>query len=153
MVRGLAPTLVSALPALENRAPSLVHWVGRMIDHDVRAVLLQVLPAGTRVRPERVVPRRRGQTRVWVQGWCARGPGVELDVRLEVSERADTVVVLRAGSRALISAEPPWISARVQGAELTRARARAARTLFYNDLLIALERHVAGVERVAAAAR
>ncbi|MFN2582997.1 MAG: hypothetical protein ABR498_09690, partial [Candidatus Dormibacteria bacterium] len=142
LMRSLTPSVFSDLPALGNRAPSLVIWVGRLIDFDVRA-LLAVSSSDERVGVDRVVPEHRGGVCVWVMRWHSAMNGAR-DVTLEVSEVEDATVVLRADGRQLFAAQPACITARLQGNRLSEVHQRAARALFCSDLMNALEQHVHG---------
>ncbi|MBV8195583.1 MAG: hypothetical protein JOY80_08650 [Candidatus Dormibacteraeota bacterium] len=141
VIRALTPALLDDLPALGNRAPSLVIWVARMVDAEVRE-LTDRATAG-RASVDRVVPEQRDGACVWVVRWRASGSLGSLEVTLEVNESADCVVQLRAGGVTLYSAEPPWITARLQGNPLSDAHLRAARSLFCSEVLNALEAHLA----------
>ena len=143
VMRALSPTLTTDLPGLDNRAPALVNWVARLIDHDVRTLVSSVVPAGTRVLSTRVVPERRDGARVWVRRWAVMA-APPFDVSLAVSERDDTILALYSGSSLLFSAEPPWITARSRGERLSEAQARAVRAVFLGDLLAALARELIG---------
>lgn len=141
VMRALSPALVSDLPGLDNRAPSLVSWVARLIDHDVRTLVGGLLIPAARVGSARVLPERHDGARVWVRRWTVFGTP-PFTIELAVSERSDTVVMLSAGSSLLFAAEPPWITARLGDARPSDAQTRADRALFCSDLLSALERHL-----------
>ena len=150
VIRGLTPSLQRDLPGVTNRAPSLVIWVGRSVDADVRDMLSLTFEDRAGVRMERVVPEHRGDTCVWVLRWIAKTSAVTCTLSLEVSEDADTLVTLRAGAEPIFAAVPPWISLRADGNPTAETHVREARGVFYRDFFTALHRYLGGAEVPAA---
>lgn len=123
--------MVSALPAghvghtapmpdLETRAPSLVSWVAREVDADIRQLLL----AGLRADQARLVTdpvylvfigcdRRRAWERAWK---LVDHAGRSLRIALRVEECADAEVEIRVNAESVDRLTPPWIVQRLHGA-------------------------------------
>jgi hypothetical protein len=111
------------LPDIDNRAPSLVSWVAREVDADVRRLLLAELQpraegAQIVIDPVYLVfvgPERR---RAWERAWkLVDRAGRSLRVSLLVEEHEDAEVTVRVNSRVVERAAPPWITQRLAGVE------------------------------------
>ena len=137
---GNEPDAVHTLPDLENRAPSLVNWVGCHIDASLRSLLARYSDPEARVAGSSTRPGGPPGQRKWTRHWKAlSSTGIDLSISLEVYEAEDTIVSACADRAEVMSAEPPWITARRQGLDLTPEQDAAARAYFYEDLISALE--------------
>jgi len=137
---GNEPDAVHTLPDLENRAPSLVNWVGSHVDASLRSLLVRYSDPEARVAGSSTRPAGPPGHRKWARHWKAlSSTGIDLSISLEVHESEDTIVFACADRVQVMGAEPPWITARRQGLELTPEQDAAARAYFYEDLIAALE--------------
>lgn len=137
---GDEPDAMLALPDLENRAPSLVNWVGCHVDANVRQLLARYTPRGGRVAGSSTRPVGPPTRRTWARYWkILTDTGIDVCVSIEVSESEDTIVSACIDEEKVMSAEPPWITARRQGLDLTAEQDAAARSYFYSDLLQSLD--------------
>lgn len=120
VVRALQGQEQAIMPDLENRAPSLVNWVG----HDVEQVIQDIV-TGYRAQlgtdrliadPVHMVFLGPERARVWERSWkLVDHTGWSLRVALEVDELRDTVVAVRVGRNVVARMTPPWIDARMRG--------------------------------------
>ena len=137
---GNEPDAAQSLPDLENRAPSLVNWVGSHIDANLRSLLSRYSIADARVVGSWTRPVGSPSRRTWARHWKAlSNAGIDLTISLEVSEAEDTIVSACVDEEKVITVEPPWITARQHGLELTKEQDATARSYFYTDLVEALE--------------
>jgi len=110
------------IPDLENRAPSLVSWVAREIDADVRQMLLAELAPGDGAQlvtdAVYLVFTGGDRRRAWERAWklVNRG-GRSLRVSLLVEECADAEVAVRVNTQVIERLAPPWIVQRQHGAQ------------------------------------
>jgi hypothetical protein len=110
------------MPDLENRAPSLVSWVAREVDADLRQLLLSEAASGegTQLLTDPVYPVfiGRDRRRAWERAWkLVDASGRSLRVSLLVEECADAEVGIRVNSTIVGRLTPPWIVQRLHGAE------------------------------------
>jgi hypothetical protein len=111
------------LPDLENRAPSLVSWIARELDADIRVALLDRVasPTGAQLIADPVFLIFVGseRTRAWERAWkLATHTGTALRVALQVEETADTEIGVKIGSNVIAKETPPWILQRPEGSVL-----------------------------------
>jgi hypothetical protein len=131
------------MPDLENRAPSLVNWVGR----DVEQVIQEIV-SGYRSQlgtdrlvadPVRMVFLGPERARVWERSWkLVDHTGWSLRVALEVDEMRDTEVAVRVGRNVVARMTPPWIEARLRGEQLPPDVDAEQRAEFYRGLAAAV---------------
>ena len=125
VVSALPVGLVSSatpMPDLENRSPSLVSWVAREVDADVRDLLLGEAALGgeAQIVTDPVYPAFTGsdRRRAWERAWkVVDRTGWSLRVALVVEECADAEVAVRVNSRTVERLAPPWIVQRLHGAQ------------------------------------
>jgi hypothetical protein len=108
------------MPDLETRAPSLVSWVAREVDADIRHLLLAEDRDGRGrliTDPVYLVFIGRDRRRAWERAWKLVGhAGDSLRVSLLVEEAADAEVAIRVDSAIVERLAPPWIVQRLHGA-------------------------------------
>jgi hypothetical protein len=107
------------LPDLETRAPSLVSWVAREVDADVRRLLLAA-PHHDGVHlvtdPVYQVFVGSDRRRAWERAWkLVDRTGRSLRVALLVEEGANAEVAVRVNSATVGRLAPPWIVQRLHG--------------------------------------
>jgi hypothetical protein len=130
------------LPALDNRAPSLVSWVAREIDADVRQLLLRLprVDEGAQVLAEplyliSVGPEHR---RAWERCWrVVTTGGTAVRVALAVEEDMDSEVVVRVGGNIAGRYVPPWIAERLSG-QLRPSELDGERRVQFNQRLVSV---------------
>jgi len=109
------------MPDLETRAPSLVSWVAREVDADVRQMLLAGLGderAQLVTDPVYLVLIGRDRRRAWERAWkLVDRSGRSLRVSLLVEECADAEVAVRVNAAVVERLAPPWIVQRLHGAQ------------------------------------
>ncbi len=110
---------VAGLPDLDNRAPSLVGWMGRELDASVRDLLHRVAAsAGAAVitDPVRLLLTPGGQSRRWAKAWkVLDDTAVVSRVSVEVDEHDDCLVCARVDTELIGQGVPPWIEHRRAG--------------------------------------
>jgi hypothetical protein len=108
------------MPDLETRAPSLVSWVAREVDADIRQLLLAEL-RDDRVRlvtdPVYLAFIGCDRRRAWERAWkLLDHSGQSLRISLLVEECADAEVAVRVNAEIVDRITPPWIVQRLHGA-------------------------------------
>ena len=108
------------MPDLETRAPSLVSWVAREVDADIRHLLLADDRDGHAqliTDPVYLVFVGRDRRRAWERAWkLVDHVGDSLRVSLLVEEAADAEVAIWVDSAIVERLAPPWIVQRLHGA-------------------------------------
>jgi len=150
-------TLVTPLPDIDNRAPSLVAWVARQLDGDVWRLLLQELDAdGGELIADPVVLVFAGVDRVraWERAWkLVTHTGISRRVSLMVEEAHDDEVAVKIGANIVDRVAPPWITER-RGVEPPDAETdRREREGFNQRILDAIERGLLRERQLQAATR
>lgn len=111
--------IVAGLPDVDNRAPSLVGWVGRELDAPIREVFAQIAPTATATlvaEPVRLVLTPAGPTHRWTKTWKVIDNGaIRSRVSIEVDEADDCDVAVRVDSELIGHGVPPWIEHRRAG--------------------------------------
>ena len=107
------------MPDLETRAPSLVSWVAREVDADIRQLLLPEV-SDDRVRlvtdPVYLVFIGCDRRRAWERAWkLVDHSGQSLRIALLVEECADAEVAVRVNAGIVDRLTPPWIVQRLHG--------------------------------------
>jgi len=105
------------LPDLGNRAPSLVSWVAREVDADIREILSEHAGPGSHlsVDPVYLVFLGSHRRRAWERSWkVSDHTGHSLRVTLLVEEDADVEVGVKVGSVIRARIVPPWIALRLR---------------------------------------
>jgi hypothetical protein len=107
------------MPDIGTRAASLVSWVAREVDADVRALLLAEpwdAPAELVTDPVYLVFTGGDRRRAWERAWklVDRG-GRRLRVSLLVEEGADAEVAVTVNGTVVERLAPPWIVQRAHG--------------------------------------
>jgi len=138
-VKGLAEPDAAGLPDRDNRAPSLVAWVGRRLEPSIQAILLARTadngPLSLISIPVHLVFVGRERTRIWERTWAvADHTGHRAAVTLQVDEACDTELVVRVGRNVVTRVVPPWIEARLNGEEISPETDNARRQDFYESL-------------------
>jgi len=154
IVRALSPIQESTpLPNIDNRAPSLVDWIARDIDDDVRAAL-RATPFASEASelvtdPVRLVFVGGERQRAWERSWrLADHMGVAIKVTVSVEERNDTEVLIRVGQNLAARMVPPWIEQRQRGEQLSPEEDAAARRRFHESIATAVIEALAREHRV-----
>jgi hypothetical protein len=119
---GSVATPGSGLPDLDNRAPSLVHWIARDLDTNVRRLLDASAGRGESVIADETVRVVRDFNRNarWEQSWrLVDHTGLILKVTVQVFEENDTLVRVHVGSGVIADGVPPWIVRRSEEGDLS----------------------------------
>jgi len=143
VVRALSGQSQSVMPDLENRAPSLVNWVGRDVEQ-----VIQDIVTGYRAElgtdhlvadPVHLVFLGPERARVWERSWkLVDHTGWSLRVALEVDELRDTEVAVRVGRNVVARMTPPWIDARRRGEVVAPEVDAEQRAEFYRGIAAAV---------------
>jgi hypothetical protein len=127
----------SGHPDLDDRAPSLVDWIGRDIDRDIRTLLARAARPGESVIADEAARRTHDfhrNTR-WERSWrLVEHTGPILNVTLHVAEDNDSLVHVRVGTETVADGVPPWIARRREGQDVEAAIDISQRRLFYRYL-------------------
>jgi hypothetical protein len=131
-------------PDCDNRAPSLVEWVGNLIDAGARQVMLEA--RGARIDLELVVDdlnlvvQGTPRVRSWQRGWkLVSNTGPALRIALLVEEPNDGEVIVRVDAEVVERVIPPWIAQRRSG-ETVDPQTDAERRAEFERALIELLR-------------
>jgi hypothetical protein len=157
-VSGLEEAAEAALPDRDNRAPSLVAWVGRRMAPSIEAILMsraqRAVPLSLVQIPVHLVFVGRERGRVWERTWAAADhTGYRYDVTLQVEEAHATELVVRVGRNVVARVVPPWIEARQSGEDVSHETDMARRQDFYESLRHQIAAAVAREDTVVADAR
>jgi hypothetical protein len=140
---GAEPDHLRSLPDLENRAPSLVNWMARDLDSDIRSLMARFSGPGVEVADSTIMPIGPPANRSWSRHWKVHShTGFALRISIAVAEREDTLLQVQVEGTLIASAEPPWITARKQNAVLSWDEDLAARVHFRAELISAMEQHL-----------
>jgi hypothetical protein len=125
---------------LNDRAPSLVNWIGRDLDPAIRAILNRKAGRGESVLSDDYVHLIRDHDRNerWGRSWrIVDHTGLVLKVTVYVDDDDEATVHFRVGSTVVAEVVPPWITERGEAVDATVDIARRQR--FYEDLEAAIE--------------
>lgn len=134
---GAPATQRGGLPDIDNRAPSLVNWVARDLDTNVRRLLTGVARPGETVIVDDTVHSARDFNRNarWEQSWrLVDHTGLILKVTIQVPEDNDSLVRVHVGSGVIADGVPPWIGHRAQDTDREMAIDISQRKRFYEWL-------------------
>ena len=132
---GAMETPAGGMPDVDNRAPSLVNWIARDLDGNVRRLLSGCANRGESVIADETVHIARDFNRKarWEQSWrLVDHTGLILKVTIQVFEENDTLVRVHVGSGVIADAVPPWIVRRTEDIDV--ATDVAQRQRFYQWL-------------------
>jgi len=108
--------VVAGLPDIDNRAPSLVGWVGRELDSRIRELLARVAAdsnATLIADPVTMTLTPGGNTRTWAKTWkMVDGSAVRTRITIEVDEGDDCQVGARVDSELIGRGVPLGVSSR-----------------------------------------
>jgi hypothetical protein len=142
------------MPDLENRAPSLVSWVARELDADIRRLLLAELAGHSGAQlltdPVYLIFTGSDRRRAWERAWkLVDHTGHSLRVALLVEEDADAEVAVKIGSNVVDRIVPPWIVQRLHGAPPPPAVDAERRAGFNRRVLDVIDQGIARERRLA----
>jgi hypothetical protein len=127
----------SGHPDIDDRAPSLVDWIARDLDRDIRTLLARAARPGESVIADdsaRLAHDFRRNSR-WERSWrLVEHTGPILNVTLHVAEADDSLVHVRVGTETVADGVPPWIARRREGQDVEAAIDISQRRLFYRYL-------------------
>lgn len=130
-------TGLNGLPDVDDRAPSLVNWVARDLDKNIRILLTDATRSGESVVVEDTVRFVRVHTRNahWERSWrIVAHTGLILKVTVLVAEDNDALVYVRVGTETVATAVPPWIVRPADGDGVAVAINISQRERFYRLL-------------------
>ena len=122
------------MPDIDNRAPSLVHWVSRDLDGFIATTLAQsAFPGETFVREPLVTIHNDHATgRRYERSWkLVDHTGLRITVWVFINEADDATVRVKVGSTVVAEGVPPWIERRRRDLQVSAEVDRTQRTLFY----------------------
>ncbi len=133
------------LPDLDNRGPSLVNWVYRDLDDEVRTLLGERGGATERVIRDSAVTVviDAAHHRTWERSWKlfdALGDVVHR-ITVVVADSDDALVTLRVDNTEVSHGVPPWIDRHRRNVDVTHTVDKSQRKIFYSFLI----ENVAGV--------
>lgn len=127
----------SGHPDVDDRAPSLVDWVGRDLDRDIRTLLARAARPGESVIADnsaRLAHDFRRNPR-WERSWrLVEHTGPILNVTLHVAVDDASLIHVRVGTETVADGVPPWIARRREGQDVEAAIDISQRRLFYRYL-------------------
>jgi hypothetical protein len=144
--------VIAGLPDLDNRAPSLVGWIGRELDTPIRELFARVPPQSTATLvadPVSLVLTPDGNTRRWAKTWkMVDRVAVLSRISIEVDEGDDCHVSARVDSELIGRGVPPWIEHRQAGQRVDAATDTQERREFAQAMARSIELVVTGQEVV-----
>jgi len=144
--------MIAGLPDLDNRAPSLVGWMGRQLDTPIRELFARVRPQSTATLvadPVTLILTADGNTRRWAKTWKMIDRVAVLDrVSIEVDESDDCQVGARVDTDLIGRGMPPWIEHRHAGHRGDAATDTEERREFALAMARSIELVVSGKEVV-----
>ncbi|GAC1337778.1 MAG: hypothetical protein NVSMB29_02650 [Candidatus Dormibacteria bacterium] len=134
------PLTGSPLPDLDNRAPSLVSWVAREVDAEIRQLLLSQAgedgAAQLIVDPVFLIFLGRERKRAWERSWkLVDHRGTALRVALQVEEDDNAAITIKVGSNFVGRVTPPWIAQRLARLPVSAEVDAERRQQFNQDIL------------------
>ncbi|MGH7723523.1 MAG: hypothetical protein ACRENL_11970 [Candidatus Dormibacteria bacterium] len=145
--------MITGMPDFDDRAPSLVGWIGGQLDAPIRELLARLAPnrgAALAVDPVTLVLTAEGGPRHWSKTWKLRDPSGALQrVSIEVEEGGDGHVGARVGGELIGQGMPPWIERRRTGQRADAATDLAERREFSMAMARSIELVMTGREVVA----
>jgi hypothetical protein len=133
---GSQDTPQGGLPDVDNRAPSLVSWIARDLDANVRRLLAGAARPGESVIADETVHVARDFNRKarWEQSWrLVDHTGVILKVTIQVLEENDSLVRVHVGSGVIADGVPPWIVHRTEARDVATDTAQRQRFYLWLD--------------------
>jgi hypothetical protein len=127
----------SSLPDVDFRGASLVQWVARDMNRDVRVLLESHATRGDTLIADQNVSgiSDREKGRRWERGWRLLGnSGLKLKIAVYVREDDDATVYVQINGVCVLQGIPPWIARRRRGALASDQADAAERGLFYSFL-------------------
>jgi hypothetical protein len=118
---GTEATQQGGLPDIDNRAPSLVNWIARDLDANVKRLLSGAAKTGESVIADDTVHVARDFNRKarWEQSWrLVDHTGLILKVTIQVMEENDSLVRVHVGSGVIADGIPPWIARRTEDSDV-----------------------------------
>jgi len=142
--------IITGLPDLDNRAPSLAGWIGRELDAPIRELFARIapVPAATLVaEPVQLVLTPDGGSHRWAKTWkMIHRDEVVSRVSIEVDELDDCQVAARVDTELIGHGVPPWIEHRLAGHRVDAAVDAAERRQFATAMARSIELVVTGQE-------
>jgi hypothetical protein len=127
----------SGHPDIDDRAPSLVDWIARDLDRDIRTLLARAARPGQSVLADDAARLKHDFRRNarWERSWrLVEHTGTVLNVTLHVAEDDDSLIHVRVGTETVADGVPPWIARRRDGQDVEAAIDISQRRLFYRYL-------------------
>jgi hypothetical protein len=127
----------SGCPDINDRAPSLVDWIARDLDKDIRTLLARTARPGESVIADDTARLKHDFRRNarWERSWrLVEHTGPILNVTLHVAEDDSSLVHVRVGTETVADGVPPWIARRREGQDVEAAIDISQRRLFYRYL-------------------
>jgi hypothetical protein len=141
---------VAGLPDLNNRAPSLVGWMGKQLEPAIVELLGRVAVANGAtlvIEPVSLVRSHGGATRCWAKTWkMVDRTGVLSRVSIEVDEDDDCQVGAWVDRDMVGSGTPPWIEHRLAGEKVDQETDSAERHEFAVAMVRSIQLVVTGRE-------
>ena len=127
----------SGRPDIDDRAPSLVDWIARDLDKDIRTLLARAARPGQSVLADDAARLKHDFRRNarWERSWrLVEHTGTVLNVTLHVAAADDSLIHVRVGTETVADGVPPWIARRRDGQDVEAAIDISQRRLFYRYL-------------------
>ncbi|HWF57129.1 MAG TPA: hypothetical protein VG520_02115 [Candidatus Dormibacteraeota bacterium] len=142
--------VIAGLPDLDNRAPSLVGWMGHQLDAPIHELFARLAPGSTAslvVDPVTLILTPDGNTRRWAKTWKMVDRVAVLNrVSIDVDEGDDCQVSARVDSELIGRGMPPWIEHRQAGQRVDAATDARERRDFTVAMARSIELVVSGEE-------
>ena len=140
---GVSRALIAAgatghIPAIDNRAPSLVQWIANAVEDRVSNLLQEYQTTEQQFIVDPLAYVRNSTTGYhrWERSWkLVSYQGVDVKIAIEVDEQRDGLMVARVGHILAMRAIPPWIDHRAEGHRVSVEQDAAERLEFYSQLL------------------
>lgn len=143
-IQSVGEQTVSGYPEVDNRAASLVGWIGRAIDGDICNALQSIAPEASQLHTDfvrlNIVSRPMvGRSRRWSRTWkLLDHTGILCTVSVEADESEPDEVWARVDGVSVGHGVPPWISLRGTPAGRQAEIVETQRHAYYVDLVSSL---------------
>ncbi len=125
------------LPAVDDRMPSLIHWIAQSISPDVRRSLSGHHLFHDHIESTPVLHVREGDGHFhWEKSWTAHhSHGTSTAVVLSVRDDRPTTLVCRVQDEVVYRSVPPWISVEEGGSSVGSDIAPDLRAAFHTTIV------------------
>lgn len=138
-IRAIQTDGKQSLPELDNRTPSLVAWIGNVLDTQVQDIFKQLklefpdaVLSSNRVTSKYI---EKENNKIWYKNWKILHKAGCLNLRLEVNEKESILASIFLNEQNIWQGIPPWIKNNHNGDTLAKNKIRE---VFYYNMIKAV---------------